>query len=390
LDLFLRVQLLTEDSVELLENLWWAGVHAVSGRLSVARSLARLTNYHADLIIAVGKAAGAMYRGAIDVLGGDPVAVVVTKPGHARDHLLGQSQVTLFESGHPIPNADSLRAGASIIRAMSNADVNSSVLLLVSGGASALAEMLPPDLRLRDWQEATADLIASGADIHSINKQRRSTSMLKGGQLLQRFRGRSARVLAISDVPGDSIAVIGSGLGDASLCRTEVSTEIVASNSLARTAIATTAQVLGVKLHIDEQTLDGELFSVAKRLGLVLRNGPPGLYLWGGEPTLRLPAQPGKGGRNQSLALAIARELQGASVDVLAAGTDGTDGPTVAAGAVLQAAMRYDSARLNAALRGADAGSFLAELESQHAGAKLFVTGPTDTNVMDIVICYKH
>ena len=145
----------------------------------------------------------------------------------------------------------------------------------------------------------------------------------------------------------------------------------------------------GIEVRENAETLYGNLPGVAQRLANTLRDGPPGLYLWGGEPTVELPDNPGKGGRNQSLALAIARELSaqesnGGEVEVLVAGTDGTDGPTSAAGGWLKQAATLDPVELNQYLVNADAGSYLA------ARNMLFVTGPTDTNVMDLALCLKR
>jgi len=136
----------------------------------------------------------------------------------------------------------------------------------------------------------------------------------------------------------------------------------------------------------NSESLYGDMYDVARRIAKTLRRGAAGLYVWGGEPTVVLPENPGRGGRNQALALAVARELHASDqrLELLVAGTDGTDGPTSAAGGWLRETSGYPIAEVNAALLRADAGTFLG------ARNELFVSGPTDTNVMDLALCLKR
>ena len=353
---------------------------AVRGAACVRTALAAQP-FAADRVVAVGKAAAGMYQGASDCLTPNLPGLVVTKHGHAAP--LSDIDVAFVEASHPIPDAASLAAGERLLRMVRAAGAAERWLVLISGGASALAEVLKGGMTLAEWQARNQALIAGGADIHAINAARREWSLLKDGRWLANFSGAAVQVLAISDVSGDDINVIGSGLGAVHrLPAGRANCRIIASNAHARDAAAAAAAAAGEPVRCNEQTLDGELFAVARRVAAAVRSGPAGIYLFGGEPTVTLPPSPGEGGRNQSMALALARELSDCAVELLAAGTDGTDGPTDAAGAWLHTT-GHDAARLDAALANADAGTYLA------ARGERFVTGPTHTNVMDLLVCRR-
>lgn len=368
---------------ERLARLWRAGVAAVEGRAAVARALDAAPVPRPDLVLSVGKAAVPMARAALDRFGPVP-ALAVTKYGHADghgdSHRDGAPALEVIEAGHPVPDVESLRAGAALRARVAACGPEAHLLLLVSGGASALAEDPEPGVTLAGLAAETERLLASGADIAAMNARRRQLSRIKGGRLLEGFGGARVTVLAISDVAGDDIAVIGSGIGlvpeTAGFAQ---ETRIVASNAVARAAIAAEAEAAGLPLRETAETLYRDVGEAAAMIGARLRDGPPGLYLWGGEPTVVLPERPGRGGRNQALALALAREIAGrAGVTALVAGTDGTDGPTDAAGAFAGAATWGTGAA--EALARADSGTWLAS-----RGA-LFAPGPTGTNVMDLAL----
>jgi len=183
------------------------------------------------------------------------------------------------------------------------------------------------------------------------------------------------------------IATIGSGIALnrwPATAQRDYQESIVASNKHARDAIKTWAQEKGLTVRVDQETLYEDFEILAKKLAKSLLEGESGVYIWGGEPTVLLPKSPGVGGRNQSLALALAIHLQGTQgIRVLVAGTDGTDGPTEAAGGIIDGNVVDDSSLALDALQRADAGTFL------QARNALFVTGPTGTNVMDLVIAIK-
>ena len=304
--------------------------------------------------------------------------LAVTKHGHSEPGL----PFEVLQSSHPVPDASSLAAGARLLAEVAKAPPGSHLILLISGGASALADAPRPGITLDDITVLNRSLLASGQDIATMNATRTSYSRIKGGGLISHFKGARVTVLAISDTRGDRIETIGSGIGLA-LPRTGLTadTRIVASNTVARAAAAERARALGLTVHGNGETLYED---VAVAAALMTRSLPtrPGLTIWGGEPTVVLPANPGQGGRNQALALHMARAIHGEpDLSILVAGTDGSDGPTTAAGGLVDGTTWDASAA--AYLSAADSGSYLA------AHRALFTTGPTGTNVMDLALALR-
>ncbi len=370
----------------MLETIWRAGVDRVNGYRAVREALSHGRGEGITHIAAVGKAASPMMRAALETCGTNLAALVVTKHGHGEVGLSNHPALTVIEAGHPVPDEKSLEAGSALIDFVAGAGENARLLLLVSGGASALAESLPGDMTLEDLQAMTEEMLSQGLDIHRINARRKEISGVKGGKLLARFGGKSALVLLISDVEGDDIAVIGSGTGmvPASRQADDMETHIIASNALAREACTQAADGLGLEVIVSSENLYGDVYDVAADLARTVKSGAPGLYIFGGEPTVKLPDEPGEGGRNQALAVAFAREIAGErNIHALAAGTDGSDGPTGSAGGYVTAEDWQRFAGGAAALEAADSGSWLKKTGG------LFVTGPTGTNVMDLMAVLK-
>lgn len=357
-----------------LIDIWKAGVEAVRGEAAVATALPEIaTPTH---IIAVGKAACDMARPAMAAFPDTPT-LIVTKHGHSAN-LPGPA--TILEAGHPIPDAASLQAGAALLDTVSNTKATDHILMLVSGGASAVAEALPDHMTLDQWIAETEGLMAAGADIHEINTRRRAVSQIKGGKLLSHFKGKAITTLAISDVEGDALNVIGSGIGAALHGASfQFTAEIVASNAIARRA---SASATDETILTNDETLYADIHPLAQRIATHVLHSETGLHIFGGEPTVVLPKKPGRGGRNQALALLIAKYIAGTpNIEILVAGTDGTDGPTPDAGALVTGDTWQPEAEI--ALKNADAGTFLS---AQNA---LITTGPTGTNVMDMLIARK-
>ena len=364
---------------EYLEKLFAAAVAAVSGRQAVNNAISTDSPFEPDLILAVGKAAVGMTQGALDHWPSCE-ALVVTKYDHVTDEFDHYPQVRVIESAHPVPDQHSLMAGDQLLRAMQSMPSNSRILMLVSGGASALAEALPPDMTLDDLKTITDEMLATGKTIGQINARRKEFSLIKDGKLIEQFTGQEIRVYAISDVEGDSISVIGSGIGDSYRAADRAISKIIASNQIARQAVVDEAESLGLQIRENSESLYGDVFELATALGPNIAGAAAGVYLWGGEPTVILPENPGQGGRNQSLALALSAHISGREdVSILVAGTDGTDGPTSAAGGLVDG-LTWQQQDAEEALKKADAGSYLEKHDA------LFVTGPTNTNVMDLVI----
>ena len=356
------------------------------GDVAVRAALADGSATDFSHVLAAGKAATAMARAALEACPQVRQCLIVTKHGHDEAWTAGDSRVRVIEAGHPVPDENSLRAGEAAIRFVSGLAADAKLLLLVSGGASALVEDMPEGMTLADLRARTEAMLAEGLDIHAINARRKEISGVKGGKLLARFAGREALSLVISDVEGDTVSVVASGLGMVPQAsgHTAMATEIIASNAIARLACEEVADALDLETIVNDEALYGDVAAVAAKVADMVRQGAPGLYVFGGEPTVILPASPGEGGRNQALAVLMARELSGmADVAVLAAGTDGSDGPTAAAGGFVTG---RDWARVPGgaqALAAANSGGWL-----RQAGG-LFVTGPTGTNVMDLMLVVK-
>jgi hydroxypyruvate reductase len=353
-----------------------------------------------------------MAQGAIDVLGeqaGD--VLVITKTGHLED-LCTEPGVNCIEADHPVPDENSLVAGQRLLGFL-EAHPRGTFLFLISGGASSLVEVLPEGIGLAQLRELTRWLLSSGLPIQSMNRIRRSLSCIKGGKLMHYLQDVSAsRVLLISDVMGDDLSAIGSGLlypsavdvtpdelpdplrswwrtCDTSKPDHELPHVVVASLDQAMEAAAEKARSLGLAVTVHQQKLEGDAALTGQELAHSLRHTlEPGIHIWGGETTVTLPEHPGRGGRNQHLALSAAQELEGTQgLYLLAAGTDGTDGPTEDAGGLVDGGTinrgKLDGLLVAEHLKAADAGSYLA------ASGDLVSTGPTGTNVMDLVIALK-
>ena len=380
------------------------------------------------VLLAAGKAACAMAEAASAVLGARVAGgEVTTKDGHAR----ALPGLVVREAAHPLPDERSVVAGRAALARAAALGGDEQLLVLLSGGASALWCAPAAGLTLDDKRAANAALLASGLPIGSLNAVRKHLSVLKGGGLVRAARGRRVRVFAVSDVPGDSLADIGSapaspdptrfadaldalrahgceaalpGAVRAHLARGAegqleetlkpedplvrvCSGRVVASLDHALARARREAEARGLRVRALGRALDGDVERVATRLAReVTRAANAGveLVIAGGEPTVRVRGG-GRGGRAQELALRLALALEGErGWTALCAGTDGSDGPTAAAGAFADAntlaRARTRSLDPRAALDESDANPLLAAL------GDLFTTGPTETNVADIAL----
>ncbi|HHH39626.1 MAG TPA: DUF4147 domain-containing protein [Sedimenticola sp.] len=400
-----------------LLQIFRAAVKRVEGRTLVREYLEARETEGVFSLVAVGKAAGSMARGAVDALGERlHGGLVVSKPGHLQTGALAAAGLQGLEGGHPVPDAGSLAAGKRLLAFLDDLPPGQPLLFLISGGASSLVEVLPPGMGLKQLQAVNRWLLGSGLPITAMNRVRKGLSTIKGGRLLSRLGERRVLALMISDVPGDDPAVIGSGLlvpdpslrdGLAELAlpgwlreqldavpearespRRQPEIHILGTLREAREAAAAAARDLGYQSHLNHAFLSAEAENCGRRLGLELLDAWPGVHIWGGEPSVRLPANPGRGGRNQHLALALATVIEGRDdICFLSGGTDGTDGPGEDAGALVDGGTlgRARRAGFDAreALARADAGSLLA------ATGDLVRTGPTGTNVMDLMLGLK-
>lgn len=368
-----------------LLGLFNAAVSAVKGDISVRNWMSRQDVKQPTHIVAVGKAASSMFEGLPDDWRNSIPTYLVTKTNHLAGREFG-SNVLALETSHPIPDGSSLKAGKGLRDFVAGCPTGSHLLMLVSGGASSLVEHLRPDVSSADLIALTHAALAEGADIEEINKRRQAISAIKGGGLLGLFRGQYVDVLAISDVAGDSVSVIGSGIGAPPECKGfAYNCSIVASNAVARDALVRSATAQGLKTITNQETMYADVLAVAARIAQEIIEGPEGLYVYGGEPTVVLPENPGYGGRNQALALELARLISGRNELIgLVAGTDGTDGPTNAAGAFLDGQTYQKLPGAENAQKRANAGEYLSQTRDA------IIAGPTGTNVMDLAIFLKQ
>lgn len=421
-------------SISLIE-LFNEGVKAVQGDQAVAASLREkaLPSNAPVYLLAIGKAAGAMTQGAIDALEERPISgLVITKPAHASADIQSLSWLRVVESSHPVPNERSLEAGAKAVEFIQSIPDNAQLLVLLSGGASALMEHLIDGLSLSDLQELNEMLLAGGYPIGEMNTLRKTLSAIKGGKLCNYLPNIPVTQLVISDVPGDVLSDIGSGpfvapnenenahpgeiLAGAKFRASDtvtacvsafgvaapssshsvwgnIQTRIVGSSRIAQNAVMNAAQKLNLPDDCSircEEALNDDVGVTAQKIAHTLvNNSLAGIRIWGGETHCVLPENPGRGGRNQHLALTIAKHIAGVeNLTVLCCGTDGTDGPTNDAGALVTGSTIAEGNALglsvDAYLEKADAGSYLEAVNA------LVTTGPTGTNVMDLVIAFTQ
>ncbi|KAA2241433.1 DUF4147 domain-containing protein [Chitinophaga agrisoli] len=379
-------------------------------------------------VAGAGKAAAAMAQ-AVEAIGiPHPLrGMVITKYEHA----LPLQQIKLAEAGHPVPDDNGVRATREMMDLLADVRPQDLVLFLLSGGASALMADMPPGASLADVQAVFDLLLKSGATIHEMNTVRKHISAIKGGQLALTVYPATLCTLILSDVVGDDLDVIGSGptVPDRSsfadtqaiLEKYQLQTRIPAvirqhiqaglegkiaetpkpghtgfsttynclagTNRIALEAAAKAAEAQGYQTTLLSSSVTGNAHTLAQALAqqAIRWAGPrPACLLMGGESTVVVTGN-GLGGRNQQLALAAGIPLQShPHITILSAGTDGTDGPTDAAGAVVNAAIMQHAADL--ALNPTD---YLENNDAYHFFEKaggLIKTGPTQTNVMDVML----
>lgn len=394
-----------------LRHLSFDGKTLVAGR---RRYL--LSAFDRILVIGAGKASATMARAVERVLGRRISGGLINVKEGGAAHL---RRIALNECGHPVPDERGVQGALRIAEIARAAGPRDLLLCLISGGASALMPAPAPPMTLAGKQEITRRLLACGATIHEINAVRKHISGLKGGRLAKLAWPATMITLILSDVIGDDLDVIGSGPtvadsstvsdaatifekyglpvpaleetpkpGDPALTR--VQNLIIGSNRQAMDAAARQARTLGYRTLLLSSFIEGETRDIASMHAAIVKEistsgrpvRPPACILSGGETTVTVRGQ-GLGGRNQEFVLAATIALEGfASFTVFSAGTDGTDGPTDAAGAI---ADEKTSARARAL--GLDARGYLANNDSYHFFEQLeslVMTGATGTNVMDV------
>jgi glycerate 2-kinase len=429
----------------LLKKLIVRGLDAVDARLAVARAISRngeelvigrrrydLRRYEHVVVLGAGKATASMAQAVEQRLGSRlQGGFVVVKHGH----VVPTRRIVVAEAGHPVPDRSGQRAAVRLCAMAAELGRRDLLIVLLSGGASSLLPAPVAGVTLADKQRTTQELLRCGASIREINTVRKHLSRIKGGRLAELTKATVVTVI-LSDVLGDDLSAIASGptapdpttyqgaveilkryriwqtvpqrvrrhldhgcLGLASetpkpgssLFR-RVHHHIVGSNGAAVTAVTRAAREAGLRTLVHVPALTGEARDEGQRFGALARkiareNKPlqkPCCVVAGGETTVTVTGK-GTGGRAQEFAAAAALEIAGlAKVWVVAIGTDGTDGPTDAAGAVVDGHTVARAKRLSVDLKGAlTRHNTYPALKRLH---QLIVTGPTGTNVNDLYL----
>ncbi|MFO7574462.1 MAG: DUF4147 domain-containing protein [Bacteroidales bacterium] len=414
-------------------------VHLISQSVSVAGNLLKINNKTIDLspiknifVIGFGKASASMAASIEQILGSRiSGGHIVTKQGHS----VPLQYVGITEAGHPIPDQAGV-AGTAIINSIADsAEKDDLVICLISGGGSALLTDIPDGCSLIDLIKLNDCLLKAGTDIRELNTVRKHLSAVKGGWLAKRAFPAQIVSLILSDVTGDPLDVIASGptVPDATtynealsvLKKYNVESQIpsclidilkaglsgkrpetpksndpvfrntfniiVGNNKMALEAAARTASSMGYDCMIITDQLNSYVIDVSSEIFktvMEIKNRPlkrKTCLLYGGETTVKVTADNGLGGRNQHLALLFAgllKETKG--ITFLSAGTDGTDGPTDAAGAVVDSMTLKNAAQLNLNMD-----EYIERFDAYNFFLReggLIKTGPTLTNVMDIIV----
>lgn len=395
-----------------LRTLFDTGLAAVHGTDSVIHHLQAQPLAAPVSVVAIGKAADAMLAGASRQLGTALERALLIQPvDYMSTAAATDARVRVMQGEHPVPGRQSLAAGAGLLQFLQRTPDHHQLLFLFSGGTSSLVEVPVAGVDADMLARCGRWLLGSGLDIGQVNHLRMRLSRIKGGRLAGWLGDRDTCVLLISDVPGDDPAVIGSGLlhvqqpsqeppavlpawwpsPQEPLADTDrlaaVPHHVIAGNAQALDAIGARAGRDGYRVA-PADSLPGDVHEAAAAIVGQVQSAAAGIYTWGGETTVRLAGEPGCGGRNQHLALLVACALAGdESFVMLAAGSDGRDGNSDAAGAIVDGGTpgRGCAAGLDIddCLVRADAGHFLS------ASGDVLKTGPTATNVMDLVILAK-
>lgn len=400
---------------------------------SVGTTSFDLNKYENIYIIGAGKASAHMGAAIEDLLLSKITSGIITVK---YDHTVTLKKIKLIEAGHPIPDKNGQKGAQAILNLAKQAQKNDLIICLISGGGSALLALPSPSLSLADKQKTIQALLACGAAIDDINTLRKHMSIIKGGWLAKKAHPATLVTLILSDVVGDKLDVIASGPsvpdcssffdcmdiiksydivnelpkrvvehlkkgGEGKIKETPKPGDpafkstfnlIIGSNSQTLYAAKEKSKALGYNTLILSSMIEGDTGDAARfhtAIAKEIRKSgnpipSPACILSGGETTVKIKGN-GLGGRNQEFALEAAREIKNEDQTViLSAGTDGTDGPTDAAGAIV------DSQSIKKAMAaGLNPDHFLANNDSYHFFDKtdeLIITGPTGTNVMDIRI----
>ena len=402
-------------------------------RLLAGRRVVELDPSSRVWLVALGKASCGMARAAIEILGSRISTGVVAHPHGIDPERDWPPGVLRFAAGHPLPDDESLRAGEAALEMLRHAGRGDVVVVLGSGGGSALFESLRPGVALADLRGVTEALQHAGADIMELNIVRRALSRIKGGGLARAASPARVVTLLLSDVIGDAIETIASGptvdtptgprealdvlarhgltegfptvtavlrqavlTGAGPSSAAERIAQVVASNRIAGRALCAEAEARGFRTLLLTDRLQGEARDAGRLIGGIARGlsegqlpfPAPACVVLGGETTVTVRGN-GRGGRNLELALGAALALDGCRhAAVFSFATDGVDGSSRAAGAIARGDTLARAQRL-----GLSAHRALADNDSEpifSALADLWITGPSGTNVNDLVLALAY
>ncbi|WP_455376293.1 glycerate kinase type-2 family protein [Kaarinaea lacus] len=404
-----------------LTLIYRAALSAVNGKHCVAQYLRDNPVKGEIYLLAIGKAASAMAKAALEILASQiKKGLIITKPNAG---VIDGENIEFIEAGHPVPDDRSITAGHQLIEFVTGMPSNAKLICLISGGTSSLVEVLPDSVTLEQLIALNEWLLQSGLPIGEMNAIRKRVSRIKGGRLAKMLRGYDVTVLLISDVRGDSPSDIGSGLlfpptakdllinpedypekisrlmqsapplpDPEDPCFDQIDFSIVATLKMAINAAQQMAISKGYEVVVHQDYLQGDAIEAGKFIADEIRKVTGAIHIWGGECTVKLPKKHGVGGRCQSLALSAAIALgDEASWCLLAAGTDGSDGTGDVAGVCVDnesfkyaRQLFHGNGAAEEYLRRADAGSYFQQTND------LLITGATGTNVTDIVLGYAN
>ena len=399
-----------------IKEIFLAGVDRVLGYNAVIKYLEGNPISGNLNLVSIGKAGSSMALAALDhpdvkINSG----LVITKRDHLEEGLKKYSNVKCLESDHPTPSLTSLECGNELINFINSKTEKDEFLFLISGGGSSLVELMVDGFGLDELMILTEALLSRGYNINDINAIRKHFSQIKGGKLASFIKNRKTTVLAISDVPFDDPKIIASGplsyddlkinldsyeddivdklksvkpisCPDANKF-SNIDTHVIAKLDDAKLACKVHGKKLNYDTYFHENFIEGDVNDLADYFSEFLDNCEKGLHIWGGESSVQLPENPGRGGRNQQLALLMADKIRNEDIIFLSAGTDGTDGPTNDAGGLVDGNTisigTSNNLDYKTYVKNADSGNYLEKSDS------LVTTGPTGTNVMDLILAIK-
>ncbi len=372
---------LRKKLLEIAEKLLWEikGDRVIEENIRVEGGKMWIKGHPVDLdfeniyVVGFGKASGEMAQALEKKIGEIKNGVVNT------NHGVKVERVKLNICPHPLPDESTVAHSEEILKIVEEAGENDLIIFLISGGGSALFEIPRDGITIAEEREIVGELLAMGEDVEKINETRILLSKVKGGKLLQYAKPASCISLIISDVISrPKYVASGPTWGDYERCENFV----IADNQYGKRKVKKIAEELGIRAEISPTILRGEPSEIAPRLVEELKKGEE-MVIWGGETTVNVGNAHGMGGRNQELALRIAERISGENMAFLCIGTDGIDGPTDAAGGIVDGETMRRINRYDEEMKEHNSYGILKNL------GDAIITGHTGANIADICLGIK-